>query len=367
MAFMPSTITAGDTTTLEYTVTSVSSMSGTTDITFSSTFPSFIATASMTPANDDCGVGSTLEFTPLSDLPNDPTIPAKFTMSGGNLAPAGMPGDSCTFSLTFETTADASTGVYPVVADGTATADGQSQGINPASASIVVTPIPELSKVFTDDPVAPGGSVTLEYTVNYSDDAAGPATNISFTDDLNATLTGLTANLPVLPDPPCGPGSSLTGSVGDTLLTLMGGTLAPGENCIFSVTLDVPAVSLPATLTSTTSAVTATVGGLPVTGAAATSDLVVADITFESQFLGNPYLAGDMATLRFTLENVSNTDDIHQHLFFQRFERSIKRPLLLLLHCLLPLVALAVCCLKQALHLRSRQANFWQVSSAPLM
>ncbi|MFT5654612.1 MAG: hypothetical protein ACI9XU_000326, partial [Arenicella sp.] len=305
VAFTPSTITAGDTTTLEYTATNASSTSGATDISFSSTFPSFIATASMTPANDSCGAGSTLTFTPRNN-----SAQANFTMSGGNLAAAGMPGDSCTFSLTLETSTDASTGLYPVVAEGTATVDGQSQGINTASASIVVTPIPELSKDFTDDPVAPGGSVTLEYRFNYSADAAGPATNISFTDDLNAALAGLTANLPVLPDPPCGAGSSFTGSAGDTLLTLMGGTLAPGEECVFSVTLDVPAASTPATMTSTTSAVTATVSGLPVTGAAATSDLVVAGITFESEFLDNPYLPGDMATLRFMLANISNSDDI---------------------------------------------------------
>ena len=309
MAFTPSTINAGDTTTLEYTVTNTSSTSGATDIAFSSEFPSFIATASMTPTNDSCGAGSTLTFTALIDDPNSLT-PANFRMSGGNLAAAGMPGDSCTFSLTFDTTNDASTGIYPVVAEGTATADGQSQGINTASASIVVTPIPELSKDFTNDPVSPGDSVTLEYRLNYSADAVGPATNISFTDDLNAALTGLTANLPVSPDPPCGVGSSLAGSTGDTLLTLTGGTLAPGEDCAFSVTLDVPAAAPVATVTSTTSAVTATVGGLPVTGAAATSDLVVAGITFESEFLDNPYLAGDIATLRFTLANISSSDAI---------------------------------------------------------
>ena len=320
MAFTPSTISAGDTTTLEYTVTNASSTSSATDITLRNTFPSFLATASMTPGNNSCGTGSTLTFTPLFNPspPCDPcdAIQASFTLSGGSLAPAGMAGDSCTFSLTFESTADASTGVYPVAtADARATVDGQSQAINTASTPIVVTPIPELSKDFTDDPVAPGGTVTLEYRLNYSADAVGPATDIFFTDDLNTTLTGLITNLPALPDPPCGPGSSLTGSAGDTLLTLMGGTLAPGESCTFSVTLDVPAGATPATTPSVTSAVTATVGGLPVTGAAAASDLVVAGITFESEFIGNPYLPGDLATLRFTLENISSTDDITNIIF----------------------------------------------------
>ena len=302
MTLMPSTVTAGDTTTLEYTVTNTSSTSGATDITFSSTFPSFITTPSMTPAIGSCGAGSTFTFNPISDIDK-----ANLSISGGNLAAA----DSCTFSLAIVTSNDAPTGIYPVVAEaGTATVDGQSQSINTASVSIVVTPIPELSKDFTNDPVAPGGSVTLEYRFNYSADAAGPATNISFTDDLNAALAGLIANLPVSPDPPCGAGSSLTGSAGDTLLTLTGGTLAPGEDCVFSVTLDVPAAAPVATVTSTSSAPTATVGGLPVTGAAATSDLVVAGITFDSEFIGNPFLPGDQATLRFTLANISSSDAI---------------------------------------------------------
>ena len=307
MTLMPSTVTAGDTTTLEYTVTNTSSTSGASDITFSSTFPSFITTPSMTPAIGSCGVGSTFTFNPISGLDK-----ANLSISGGYLGTAG----SCTFSLAIVTSNDAPPGIYPVVAEaGTATVDRQSQSINTASVSIVVTPMPELSKDFTNDPVAPGGSVTLEYRFNYSADAAGPATNISFTDDLNAALAGLIANLPVSPDPPCGAGSSLTGSAGDTLLTLTGGTLAPGEDCVFSVTLDVPAAAPVATVTSTSSAPTATVGGLPVTGAAATSDLVVAGITFDSEFIGNPFLPGDQATLRFTLANISSTDDITNILF----------------------------------------------------
>ncbi len=65
------------------------------------------------------------------------------------------------------------------------------------------------------------------------------ATAITFTDDLEATLSGLVAiGLPV--HDVCGTGSQLAGT---STLTLSGGTLAPGETCVFSATLQVPAIA----------------------------------------------------------------------------------------------------------------------------
>ena len=81
----------------------------------------------------------------------------------------------------------------------------------------MVVGAPELSKEFTDDPVPPGGTVTLEFTLTHDELAPGDATGITFTDDLAAlvpAIPGLTATLPPTPNPPCGAGSSLTGSLG---------------------------------------------------------------------------------------------------------------------------------------------------------
>ncbi len=51
-----------------------------------------------------------------------------------------------------------------------------------------------MTKSFTDDPVNAGGTVTLEFTITNSDTEA--ASNIAFTDDLDAALTGLVATDP---------------------------------------------------------------------------------------------------------------------------------------------------------------------------
>ncbi len=92
-----------------------------------------------------------------------------------------------------------------------------------------------LEKEFTDDPVAPGDTVTLEFTVTNLDPASA-ATAIAFTDDLDAALAGLVAiGLPAADV--CGAGSSISGT---DFLTFTGGSLAAGGVCTFSVTLQVP-------------------------------------------------------------------------------------------------------------------------------
>jgi hypothetical protein len=116
---------------------------------------------------------------------------------------------------------------------------------NPASDTLEVVAAPSLSKQFTDDPVAPGGTVTLEFTLdNSGENVVADANGVTFTDDLAATITGLAATGLPLNDV-CGTGNgTLTGSVGDTMLMFSGGTVAAGETCTFSVNLQVPAGAL---------------------------------------------------------------------------------------------------------------------------
>ena len=308
--FMGDPVNPGDTIVLEFTVTNTSTTSSATAIAFQDLFDTVLPTASVTPGNGCCGALSICTFTPLINPPMDATIPATLSVSGGSLAPAGMAGDSCTFSITLDVLTGAETGIYPnTTTTITATVDGATRSGDPASDSFEIVAAPTLGKSFTNDPVAPGGTVTLEFTLTHSADATVDATGILFTDDLAPVLGSLTANLPPTPSPPCGTGSSLTGSAGDTLLTFMGGTLMPGESCTFSVTLNVPGGAASGNFTNTTSGVTATIGGMMVTSPAATDDLQVQGLTFSKVFMGDPVIPGDTVTLRFTIENVHPTDD----------------------------------------------------------
>ena len=301
-------INAGDDVVLRFTITNPSTTSGATDIAFTDEltdggpgtgFLPFPVSVTLPPTPDPpCGGGSTLGFF-FPDIDRQ-----GLSLTGGNLAAAPGPGDSCTFEVTLTVPADVGPGIYTnTTGEITATIDGGTRTGDPASDTLTVIAAPELNKSFLGDPVAPGNTVTLEFTLSHSANSPTDATDITFTDDLSF-LAGLTANLPSTPDPPCGAGSSLVGSAGDTLLTLMDGVLMPGETCTFSVTLNVPA-GASGSFVNTTSGISATVSGTPVTALPASDTLVVGGMIFSKEFIGSPAFPGEVLTLRFSLENIS--------------------------------------------------------------
>lgn len=158
-----------------------------------------------------------------------------------------------------------------------------------------------LRKQFTDDPVEPNNTVTLEFTLSHYQNASANATGITFSDDLNAVLPGLAAiGLPIFNV--CGIGSQLSGT---TNLTFTGGSLAPGQSCSFSATLQVPPGASAGTHTNTTSKVTATVAGQAATANPATDDLAILGLGFAKSFTDDPVLPGGTANLQFTITNTN--------------------------------------------------------------
>jgi len=307
---VPNVIAPGDEVVFTYTVSSSSATSMATNVSFSNTFPTFLPTGVLTPSSDTCGAGSTVNLNPLVNPPSSDVTPATLNLFGVTLQPAGDVGDSCTFTATFTATQDAPVGSQIIATTTpTAMADGGEQIGLSASTTLTVIAAPTLSKVFTDDPALPGETVTVEYTLSYPEEAVGDATNISFTDDLSTTLSGLTANLPALPDPQCGVGSTFTGSAGDTLLTLMGASLSPGDSCTFSVTLNVPSNAASGSFNSSTSGVSSMVSGLTANSSLATDTLNIGGLIAGMEFIGSPVISGENVTLRFTLDNISPTDE----------------------------------------------------------
>jgi len=305
-------VNPGGDVVLRFTINNTSTTSGATDVAFVdelTTFLPFPLSVTLPPTpNPPCGAGSALGFV-FPDVDRQ-----GLSLTAGTLAAAGMPGDSCAFDVTITLPAGLAPGNFVNTTEEiTATVDGATRTGRPASDNLVVLAAPSLQKSFTDDPVAPGGTVTMEFTLTHSLNLTGPATDITFTDDLAAAafmLPGATANLPSSPDPPCGVGSTLVGTMGDTLLTLSGGTLTnPGDSCTFSVTLNVPAGAAAGSHTNTTSLVSATVEGVTATSQEASDVLDVSGLIFTKQFLTNPIIPGDTTTLRFTIDNVHPTDD----------------------------------------------------------
>lgn len=308
--FLDDPVAAGDSTRLEFTITNTSPTSSATDVTFTdelTTFLPFPVSATL-PSDGFCGAGSSLLLISLG------TERQGLLMTGGTLAP----GASCTFEVLLDLPSTLPSGTYTNVSEEiTATVDGMTVTGNPATASFDVVGGPVLNKVFTDDPVLPGGTVTLQLTLTHDQNAPGDATGITFTDDLDAALSGLVATGLPMSDL-CGAGSLLSGT--DTL-TLTGGTLAPGSSCQMNVTLQVPPGATADTYTNSTSVVDATVSGFAVATPAAEDDLTVAGLTLAKEFTDDPVIPGGQATLQLTLTNapgapaasdVSFTDDLTQ-------------------------------------------------------
>jgi hypothetical protein len=297
--FLTDPVGTGETATLEFTITNISAASAATDIAFTDNLDAFLGGVQVLalPVSGFCGAGSQMS-TYISGGQR------YLSMTGGVLQPAGQPGDSCTFSIELTIPAGAAPGTHTNTTSAvTATVDGVTQTGRSVSADLTVVGGPALSKSFIDDPVLPGGTVTLEFTLSNAGEANGDATSITFTDDLTSALVGLVATGLPLSDI-CGPGSSITGT---SNLSFSGGNLAAGETCTFGVPLQVPAGSLPGRYANTTSIVTATVAGLTVTGNPARDDLFIGGLSVSKSFTDDPVIPGATVTLEFTIANTSPT------------------------------------------------------------
>jgi len=307
-AFLDGPVGAGDSVTLEFTITNTSQTSSATDISFEDVFDVVLPTASSTPANGFCGPASTATYQPLVNTQFGPT-PARLVISGAELAPS----TSCTFSIDLDVAVGAPSGLYPNTTSAiTATVGNESVTGSPASDELEVFGAPTIRKEFTDDPAEPDGTVNLQFTLVYNETAIADATGISFTDNLDATLPGLANNNGTLTDI-CGLGSQLSGT---SNLSFSGGILSPGESCSFDVVLQVPPTAPAGSHTNTTSNLVAEVLGVPVLQDPATDDLQIGGVTLTKEFTDDPVLPGGNVNLRFTVTNISPVSDATD-IFFQ--------------------------------------------------
>ncbi len=288
----PSTVAFGGTSTVTYLIDNIANASGVEMLDFNETFPTGITIASPTNASTTCGT---------------PTIPPTLTASAGGSTitldangtggfPAVAAGATCTVTVNV---VGASVGAHTLTSS-QLLAEFEPAGASSAVLTVTSSGTVDISKDFTDDPVAAGGTGTLEFTIRNTD-RVFPATAVGFTDDLAAMLAGTTFDSLLFND--CGASVSGTGT---GLITVSGGTIAPEGFCTISVAFTVPGGTSTSTVTNNTSAVTATIDGSGVTGNVATADLSVtaaAPLVFTKSFLDDPVNAGDSTRMQFTFEN----------------------------------------------------------------
>ncbi|WP_170127953.1 cell wall-binding repeat-containing protein [Euzebya rosea] len=279
----------GGETTLEFTLENVTSGTDYDEILFTDSVSAAVSGATITSA-DQAACGGTAQ-----------TIGGNFLFFSGGAVPAG---GTCSFSVSMAVPAGTADGDYR---NTTSSVSYQ----NPANDALVGMPATDVlivdktlidaTKAFLDFPVRAGDLVDLEFTLTNTSDTL-TIDEVGFTDDLTAVLPGLEAiGLPAADV--CGAGSQATGT---DVITVTGGTLAPGAGCTFSVTLQVPAsAAAGGTFPNQTSIVTGeTVGDdLAVVGDPAMDDLLVSsEVAFDKAFSG-PVVPGGTVTLQFSIAN----------------------------------------------------------------
>ncbi|PCK07792.1 MAG: hypothetical protein COA42_12470 [Alteromonadaceae bacterium] len=254
----------------------------------------------------------------ISDQPE-----ATSTCTGGTLPPViiAVPGTS---SIAFSTGFTASGASCTASVNVTAELAGQfvnissqlsQNGSDPAgiSSALLTVNNPFLNANFPAS-VAAGTSVNLTYTLNNTD-RDNAATDITFTNDLNAALSGLTAT--VLPASGfCGSGSTISGS---STITVAGANLASGGSCSFVLTVLIPTNAANGSYTNTTSTVNLTLGSAT-TKPALSHDLVVNNAPQLSiSFIDDPVSAGNDVTLRFTVTNMDTAASVSNLAFIVEY------------------------------------------------
>lgn len=288
-AFSPNSVFFGERTTLTFTIDNTANGSNAFLLAFTDTLPTGMVVADPANASSTCTAGV-------------------ITAEAGT--------DLISYSSGFVNAMSSCTVSVDVVATGAGNLDNSSgnltsspgsgtQDSGKANATLTVTRTDvALVKSFVDDPLSPGSTVPLVFSIT-NFDRNFSATNIAFSDDLDATLTGLVATgLPQ--NNVCGSGSQLTGTGN---LSLTGGTLAAdGGTCTFTVTLQIPAGAATGAYPNTTSSLTANIGGSPgVHNPASETLFIEPGPLLTKNFAANTLSAGDTATINFNITNTSST------------------------------------------------------------
>ena len=312
-AFAPATVAVGQPSTLTFTIDNSANASRAVNAVWADTLPAGVAVANPPNARTTC---DSALFAPS---PGDTSLSFQTAV-----VPAGT---LCTASVNVVSDTP---GTRLVTQTGQLTSSDSSfvSRTSGFATAALTAAFQHATVTFVDDPAAPGSTVRLRFALH--NNGAGTMSGVSFTDDLDATLSGLVATGLPRTDV-CGTGSSLTGT---SLLTLTGGTLASGTDCQFDVALSVPAGASFGTYTNTTSTIT---GGVSNTGSdgrtgpggpffwsPVSDDLVVAPVpTLTTAFVDDPVAAGATTAVTFTLTNTSPTDPLSDGTFSDPIATSI--------------------------------------------
>jgi len=285
-------VKAGETVGIEFTYTDTNS-SNVTAIASKMVLNNDVSVTVSNLPSTPCGSGSSIAQ--ATDFSGELSI----NLSNGNF----LADSSCTFTVDIDIPSSVSAGTLNYTFDTiSSTVNSETVLSNKPSKTLDIVGAPKL-RITMPQGVQANDSGNLVVKIDHNASSPTSATNIGFTLDLNAVLTGLEAT--GLPSSDvCGSGSAVSGT---STITLVNGELAAGASCSFSIPVAIPNSANAGSYTATTSAITAMVDSLSVTGAAASSNLIVTGLTGSLEFLTS-VMPGGTVKARYTLNNVGPDD-----------------------------------------------------------
>jgi uncharacterized repeat protein (TIGR01451 family) len=274
-SFGAATIPLGGTTSLTFTITNTNASLGITGISFTDTLPAGLTVANGSSAA--CGGGTVT--TSGGNL---------ISFSGGSLAGGG----SCTFSVTVTGTAAGPQSNTT----GNISSNETGPGATSNTAQITVVAPPTIVKAFGGPTVPLHGTTTLSFTITNPNSTVA-LTGVTVTDTL--PFPGLT----VATGSSSGCGGGTVTTTAPSTITLTGGTIPAGGNCIFMVTVT---GMTPGLKNNTTGNVSSANGGTGTTSNTAQITVVVPP-TITKAFGASFVPVGQTTTLSFTLTNPNPT------------------------------------------------------------
>ncbi|MBI1765943.1 MAG: Ig-like domain repeat protein, partial [Acidobacteria bacterium] len=265
--FGAASVVLNGTTSLTFNLTNNDATFGLTGVSFTDTLPAGLTVATAGPTAACGGTYST-------------TAPSTIALTGGALAASG----TCSFSVTVTgTTAGTKNNSVALTTTETGT------NSTTATSSLDVFGPPTISKAFVTNPIVTGQTSVLNITVTNPASNPGTLTGLSFTDTLPAGLTAPNSST-----------ASCNGTlaVSANVITLTGGSLASGANCVNAVTVT-GALASGVAYTNTISSVSSTNGGTNNTPATANITVNKANTSLGSitdspdpSVTGQPYTVG---------------------------------------------------------------------------
>ena len=230
-AFSPTSIQANGTSTLTITLRNPTG-SAYTDVGFIDTLPAGLSVAASPAPINNCS--GSLEDGSGNALTAGDTV---IELVGGTIPASASPPTNNTCTIIVPVTG-AAAGSYPnSIPIGGLTTDEGPSNVTPADATLTIYPTGAgvtLTKAFQTSPINVGGNSRLRLTVTAPLDTS--LTNFSITDNLPGDLTVSNSIAPTVTGCGVTVGSpNFNPQVGDTAITLTGGTIAAGANCVITV------------------------------------------------------------------------------------------------------------------------------------